>query len=196
MIENQWLSFGGRVQVIGLKEMCLLGDWFKKKAKQRDFLVAGNLGKAAVQLRRVGAVIGRQTNAGNQYLGAAGPGSIDHGVQIVAQLGQGQAAQAIVGAERNDDDGRFVLGKCRRQSGAPASSGFAGDRQIGNAIIQLLFAQALAEQGWPGLLLTDAVTGGERVTHDQNRFAGQGGQGREEQYKQEESEPHGRYTGG
>ena len=73
-----------------------------------------------------------------------------------------------------------------------AGCGFAGDRQIGNVIIEALFGQFFCQERRPGLLGANAVAGRERVAHDQNGLGRQGWRGREQQGEQEKDEPHGR----
>ena len=181
MIEDQRLGLGRRMQVVGLKIGLLRGNGFKQKGQQANLLLAGNITKTLVEFKSVGTVIGRQADAGEHHPGPGRLRSINHGIQVVAHLCQWQATQTIIGAQGNDDDDGFVLTERRVQAGAPTSCGFAGDRQVGDAIIKVFFRQTFGEQGWPGLLRTNAVAGRKRVTHDQNGFGGECRGGREEQ---------------
>ena len=172
MVENQRLCLGHRVQVVGL-EITLLGSHrFEQEFDQRGLFRLGNIDKAALEIAGIRAIVGRQAHAGQGHTGAAAARHVDHGVQVVAHLRQRQAAQAVVGAQRDDDDGRFVVLERRIQSRTAAGRGFTRNRQVGDAIIEPLVAQALAEQGRPGLLRPDAITGGQRIAHHQDGLGG------------------------
>ena len=192
MIENERLGLGERVQIVGLEKSRLAGDWFEQEIDQRGFFAPGEFAETALKLLRIRPVIGRQAHAGEQDLGAGSLGGVDHGRQIVAHLADRQAAQTVVGAERDDDDGRLVLAQGGSEPGASAGRGFAGDRQVGNVIIKMFVAQALGEQGWPGLLRANAVAGRQRIAEDQNGFAGPTRGGGAEQNTEKEDKPHGR----
>jgi len=59
----------------------------------------------AVEIVGVGAVVGRQAWGHEDDRGAIVARLLDHGLEIDSQVAQGQTAQAVVGAEGNDDDG-------------------------------------------------------------------------------------------
>ena len=128
--------------------------------------------------------------------GGYGMSGVEHGGEVVAHLGERQAAQAVVGAEGDDDDRRLVLAQRIGQPGAAAGRGCAGDGEVGDAIIEALFRQPLAEQRRPGLFGTDAVAGGKRIAHDQDGAGGERRGSGAEQGKQEQDDPHDGKTGG
>ena len=136
MFEDQGLCLGGRVQIVGLKIAAFGGDRLKQEIQQSRFLLAGDLPETGVEFAGIWAVVGRQADAGEQHSGAAGSCRSDHGIEVVAHLVERQPAQTVVGAEGDNDNGRLVFEERRFETGAPASCGFAGNREVGNAIIK------------------------------------------------------------
>ena len=179
------------------KEIGRVGGNRRQQEIQRGALLAlGGVRETLREFGGVGAVIGRQVHADEQRARPGRLGGIEHGGEVVAHLGERQAAQTVVGAEGDDDDGRLVALQGFRQAGTAAGGGLAGNRDIGDAIIEALFAQALFQQRRPGLFGTDAVTGGERVAHNQDGSRGERRRGGKEQGQQEQGSPHDRETGG
>ena len=102
-------GFGGRMQVVGLEKRALGGDRCQQEIQLGALLALGRFPENFLEFNGIGAVVGRQTDADQQRPGAGGLGGIEHGFQVVAHLGERQAAQPVVGAERDDDDRRLVL---------------------------------------------------------------------------------------
>ncbi len=74
----------------------------------------------------VGAVVGRQGDAGEQNLDVRGFESGQHGIEIAAGLVERQAAEAIVAAEFDDDDGGM-----QEQDGVSSGDGILGGGAAG-----------------------------------------------------------------
>ena len=74
----------------------------------------------------VGAEVGRRAHAGQQHRRSGIAGLRQNPVEIGLHLRRGQAAQAVVGAELDDHDLRFI-GEHPVEPRQPAGAGIAGD---------------------------------------------------------------------
>ncbi len=110
----------------------------------------------------VGAVVGRQGDAGEQDFDVRVFERGQHLVEIAAGLVEGQAAQAVVAAELDDDD--FGM---QEQDGAQTGDGVLGGGAAGALIDDLVVVAAAVEvplQGVGiGLAGLEAVAGGDAV---------------------------------
>ena len=70
---------------------------------------------------------------------------INHLLEIGLHLGDGQAAQTIVRAERQNQDAWTVFAQCWFEAVESAGGGVAGNRQIDDAIIARQAGEALFE---------------------------------------------------
>jgi hypothetical protein len=93
---------------------------------------------------------------------------------------QRQAAQAVVGAEFQDDDGRALGGEGLGDARASAGGGLAALAGIDHAIMQLLARQPLPQQLDPAGLARDAVSRRQAVAEHQDHRRGSGVAGGQE----------------
>src|SRR5438132_1382431 len=104
------LALGGRVDAVGLVESSVAGHTVEQEGCQRG---AGRARDGRIDAGEragvVGAVVRRHAHAGQQHARAGGAGALDDAREIVAQRRHGLTAQAVVGAERDDDDLRMRL---------------------------------------------------------------------------------------
>jgi len=113
------------------------------------------------------AVIGRYSHAEQQHTRLGFPASLDNGGEIALHVLDRQAAQAVVGAEFEDDDGRLVFGEGRRDAAQPATGGFAADTGIDHAPARFLLRQLFLQQTHPACFAWNAVSGRQAVTEHQ-----------------------------
>ena len=88
--------------------------------------------------------------------------------KLLAHLSQRQAAQAVVAAELEDDDGRMVQLQRTRQASPRAAGGLAADAGIHDAVSVTLRGESLLQQRHPGCIDCDAITGAQAVADDQD----------------------------
>jgi len=130
------------MQVVGQEQLRAAGYRFEQEGQQGRLLGPGDLGIGGVELLGIWSVVWRQAHAGQQHAGAGLLRRVDHGVEVAAHLAQRQAAQAVVGAQGDDDDRRLVRLERRQQARTAAGCGFAGDGDVGDAIIEAPLGQA------------------------------------------------------
>ena len=99
----------------------------------------------------------------------------DHCVQVVAHGFYRQAAQSVVAAQGDDQQGRLVACQGGIKSAATAARCFARDAGIDDVIIETSRSKSLSEQGRPSRILPNTVTGRQRVAKDQECARGEGG---------------------
>lgn len=170
VVEQPGLGGAGRVQAVRLKKLRMLGNPGEQEIDMGEFFCFHYVDEDLCEIVCVMAVIGRQAHADQQDAGLAFAGGSNHGFQVGTHFGQRQAAQTIVGAEGNDDNPRAMSLQCGGQAGEATGSGFAGNAEVGNVIIQTLIAQALLQQGRPGGVGADAISGRERIANNEQGF--------------------------
>ena len=131
----------------------------EQEVDEGGFPVFGDVGKCLLELNRIRSIVGRQALPDDQDAGVFLLRGIGQGCQVVTHRLDRQAAQAVVGAERNDDDVRPVLVQRRTEPRPPAARGFARDAGVGDAIIKSFLFEAFCEQARPGRFLSDAIAG-------------------------------------
>ena len=67
-IEQHRLRLGRRVQVVGLEKLRTGGDAVEQEVDERGLLFLGDGRERLVELRRVGAVVGRQALADDEVI--------------------------------------------------------------------------------------------------------------------------------
>ena len=93
----------------------------------------------------VGAVVGRQGDAGEQNLDVRVLKRGEHLVEVAAGLVEGQAAQAVVAAELDDDDGGM-----QAQDGVQAGDGILGGGAAGALVDDLVVVAACSRVRFAG----------------------------------------------
>ena len=122
----------------------------------------------------LGAVVGRDLHAEQHHPGAGLPREDDHAVEVGAGGLEGQAAQAVVAPQLDDDDRRAVHGQRPGQPGEPPGRGLAADAGIDHAVPVTLRLQAVLQQGDPALVGRQSVAGADAVAHHQDGGGGLG----------------------
>ncbi len=106
------------------------------------------------------AVIRRQLHAEQQHLGSAAARLLDECSEVGFDVGDGRAAQAIIGAEFEDDDAWLMLAQGCLQASQPAGGGLAADAGVDDLILWVGALQLLLQQVHPARFARDAVGSG------------------------------------
>ncbi len=146
------------VQVVGLE---LFGfDAAQQEGQKQCMVLPREAGKDILELCSVGwAVVGRKLHAYQQYFGIGLLCTLDDLAQIVSGIRVGIAAQAIVGTQLQDHDGRIVLLQGFCDPAQSARCGFPADAGVHHAETGLCAQQFLLQQMRPTFFYCDAVTG-------------------------------------
>ncbi len=95
------------MDAIGLDRVWNANQILIEHGHKRSVITGGDRGKDSLEgADEVRAVIGRQRDACHQHLNMSVRQRTDHLVEVGAGLPEGQAAQTVVAAELDDDDGR------------------------------------------------------------------------------------------
>ena len=122
----------------------------------------------------VGAVVGGESDAGEDDGGAAGLELVDDAVEVGLGLFEGEAAEAVVAAELYDDE----LGMAGDDAGDAVEAvlgGVAADAGVEDVVVVAAGVEELLEDVGIGLAGLGAVAGGERVAEADEERAGVGG---------------------
>lgn len=168
-IQHHRLRASIGMDAVRLKPVGLVGKALHQKRRQRQFVLFCQFQKRFVELACVGvAVVGRHAHANQQHLCLGLLAGADNGFEIFAHGVDAETAQAVVGAERKQHDGRFVLRQCAVDTVKSAERCFTGDAGIGYRIIDALLLQAFGEKMRPCFFAWQAVAGGQAVAEYQN----------------------------
>ena len=162
----------------------------KKERIKRHFINAGQSGKDLVKgVLVLLAPIGRRNHAEEQYLGAGGLDFLDHSVEIIAYSFGVDAAQRVIGAERQDNQVRF-LGERPINPREPPGRGIPRNAGIYNPRLDPPAAKPRLEPGREGLFRRQSISGSQAVAKINNngsvrpsRYGGDGQGQRSSQQK-------------
>jgi len=157
------VSLGGGVSAVGLHHAGDAVNILEQEGKHGDAVTAGQQGVGLVELADVvGAVVWREGDAGE---GNFGPGTLQGGddlAEVGAGVCNGQAAQAVVAAELDDDHGgmqREDLG----QAFNTILSGIAADALVVHAVADMEAVEVGLQVVWVTLARIDTAAGGEAI---------------------------------
>src|SRR6202022_3862218 len=119
----------------------------------------------------VGAVVGWEGDASEDYFGAAGLQRGDDSIEVGAGVLDTQAAEAVVAAELDDDDGG-VQGEDAGEAHDTVFGGVAADALVENAIVVTAGVEYGLEVVGVALTGVGAVAGGEAVAEAGDDWAG------------------------
>lgn len=157
-------ALGGGVDSVGLYGSGHGVDVFIKHGQKRNVIARGDLVVHEVELMDVGgAVVGRERDAGEQDPGMGGEQAGDDVFEIAFCDRQRQAAEAVVAAEFDDDDGG-VHGEDAGQAVDTVLAGVAADAGIDDAVMVAAGVEVVLERGGPGLAGFESVAGGDAVS--------------------------------
>src|SRR5687767_6667806 len=167
-VRNHPVPGGVRVKRVVEVELVVSDDAQEKKRHEPDFIALGHPRVHAMKLERI-AQPGkrRRFHLTQQYGDAARLSALDHGRDIALDRRDRHTAQAVVDADREDDDPGIW-----NQGPVEAKQGFGGrvssHAGVDHAVITPLGCDALLKQGRVGLFGTKPGTRGQAVAerHD------------------------------
>lgn len=157
------VSGPGCVGLVGLHHARHSEDALQEEREHRYVVFAGEQGVGLVELLDVvGTVVRRQGDAGQDYFGAVGFESADDLVEIGAAVFNSQAAQAVVSAELDHDDGRFE-GEDVVQAADAVLGGVSADALIDYVVVIATGVEICLEVIGVTLADVGSVTGGKTI---------------------------------
>ena len=157
------VSGGGGVRTVGLHHSGDAVDVLEQEGKQGNAVLPGEDGVGLVELADVvGAVVGREGDAGEGDLDAGALERGDDEVEVGASVCDGQAAQAVVAAELDEDDGG-VQGENAGETLEGVLGGVAADALVVDAVVDVALVEGGLEVVGVALARAGASSGGERV---------------------------------
>lgn len=177
------VAFGSGVEGVVLHQFGVGGDAIEEEGDQEGFLLAGEVFEDVLEIADVvGAVVAGEGHAAEKDAGAGGLAAVDHFGEVGAGGFGREAAEAVVGAEGEDDDGGFEE-EGFIEAGDTAAGGVAADAEVDDAEGEVFLIEAFLEPVGVAEAGLDAIAGGEAVAEGGDDGAGVWGLG-------------GRYTGG
>ncbi len=153
------------------------GDAIEEEGDQGDFFVAGEVFVDIFEVADVvGAVVAGEGHAAEEDGDVGGLGAVDHFGEIGASGFEGEAAEAVVAAESEDDDGGLEA-EGFIEAGDAAAGGVAADAEVDDAEGEVVGIEAFLEPVGVAEAGLDAIAGGETVTEGGDDGAGVGGFG-------------------
>jgi hypothetical protein len=144
ILEYLRLGSGGRVDVVGLHPLAALGNSLQQVGNERHAVALGNVRERCLEFADVAwTIVWGHPHAGQQDTGAAAFRGLDDSRQVGFQLGSRQTPQAVVAAERDDDDGRPRALQRLADTRRPATGRFARNAGVHDAIIEPFLLQTL-----------------------------------------------------
>ena len=166
------ISPGGSVGAVVLHHAVYSIDSFEKEGEQGDVVLLREQGVGLVELADVvGAVVGREGDAGEDDFGSAGLEGGDDLVEVSAGVFDTEAAEAVVAAKLDDDDGRLH----GDDGGDPFHAVFGGvsaDAGVNDAVVVAEAVQILLEELGVALAGLGSVACREAVAEGYDAGAG------------------------
>lgn len=161
---DDFRAFGGGMNAVGLNGVGDVDQVFVDHGDKRDMVPGGKVAEDLLEgLDVVGAVVGREGDAGEQNLDVSFFKRGEHLVEIVPGLVRGQSAETVVAAEFNDDD----VG-VHEHDGIHFGNSVFGGSAAGTLIVYLVVVIEIVEIALKhfgkGLSGVDAVAGGDAVS--------------------------------
>jgi len=139
-------------------------DVLEEEGKQGDVVLLGEQGVGLVELADVvGAVVGREGDAGEDDFGSAGLEGGDDLVEVGAGVFDAEAAQAVIAAELDDDDGG-LHGNDGGDAFYSVFGGVSADAGVDDAVVVAEAVQVLLEELGVALAGLGSVACGEAVS--------------------------------
>jgi hypothetical protein len=163
---------GVGVDAVGLVEGGVAAYAFEEEGDEGDLIVSGEAGINIVEGGGVGgAHAWGDAHAAEEDLTfwISVADGVDNGLEVGMGGFDGDAAEAVVGAEFEDED---VDGLTEDPADASQSAGggFAADAGVDGLIGQVEGVEAAADAGGEGLIGVEAVAGGQAVAEEKNSF--------------------------
>ena len=169
------VALGGGVGVVGLHVAGDAVDVFEDEGQEADAVLLGKGGVHGVEFCDVvGAVVGGEGDAGEDYFGAGLLELVDDAREVGLGLFEGQAAEAVVAAELDDDD-LGMAGEDEVDAVEAVLGGVAADAGVDDVVVIAVGVEEALEVVGIGLADVGAVAGGERVAEADDVLRGRRG---------------------
>ena len=170
------MAGGIRVDAVGLVQTVDAADAFEEKGDERRVVLLRDFGEHGGEIAGVVlAHAGGHHHAGDDEfcIRILGTDAVEDGLEILAGDGGFDAAQAVVGAEREDED-VDVLAQNPIDAAGAAGAGFAAEAGVDDAVGKARGGDLfLDERGVAfGQRIVEAVAGGEAVAEKDDGFRG------------------------
>lgn len=143
-------------------------DVLQKERHERDVVFCGQPGVDGVELRGVvRAEVGRQHDAGEQHADVVVLEGLDHSGEILIDAVDGLAAQAVIAAKLEDDEGRMGS-EGRRHAREGILGGVAVNALVDELDVVAGCGKGFAEEIGVGIADGRAIAGGEAVAEAQD----------------------------
>ena len=157
------VAAGGGVDVVWLHEAGDTVDLVEDEGEHGDFVLVGEQDVGLVELADVvAAVAGRDGDAGEGEGETGGFELADDAVEVAAGVGDGEAAEAVVAAELDDDEGGVEI-EDAADAGEAVLGGVAADAFVDDAVVVTGLVQVALEEVGVAFAGLGAVAGGEGV---------------------------------
>ncbi len=157
------VALGGGVGGVFLHVAGDVVDVFEEEGQEADVVLLRECGVHGVEFFDVvGTVAGGEGNAGEDYFGAAGLELIEDARKIGLGLVDGQAAEAVVATELDDDD-LGMTGEDEVDAVEAVLGGVAADAGVDDVVVVALGVEQALELVGVGLADVGAEAGGEGV---------------------------------
>lgn len=171
------VAFRGGVGAVGLHHSGDAEDSLEEKGEKGELVFFGNDGIGVVELMDVvGAIVGRQGNAGEGDGGSAPFEFGDDAVEVGAGVGDGEAAEAVVATKLDDHEGGFE-GDDAVDAGDAVLGGVAADAGVNDAVFVSGVVEVLLEKVGVALAGVGTEAGGEAVAEADEQGAAVFGDG-------------------
>lgn len=151
-------------------------DALEEEGEEGDRVFFGEQGVGLLELLDVvGAVVGREADAGEGEAGVAGAESGEDGVEVGAGVFDAEATEAVVAAELDDDESG-VEGDDAVDAVEAVLGGVAADALVDDAVGEVVGVEIFLEIVGVALAGVGAVAGGEGVAEadEEGAFVGGG----------------------
>jgi len=152
------------MDAIGLDRAGKMDHVFVDHGDEGSVMFVGQVAEDLLELQDILlAIVGRQRDSGEQGFDVGVFQGCQHGIDVAAGLGQGQAAQAVIAAKLDNNDCRM-----QKQNGMQTGYGVFGGGATGSLVDHLVEVAAAVEVALQsigkGLAGFKAVSGGDAVT--------------------------------
>ena len=196
VVGEDFLAVGGGVDAVGLVEAVDAADVFEEERDEGSVVFFCDGGEDGEEIAGVvGAHGGGHHHAGDEELGVGvfGADAVEDGVEVFAGDGGFDTAEAVVGAEGEEED-IDALAENPVDAAEAAGGSFAAEAGVDDAVGEVGGGEFFLEKGGVGFgeRFVEAVAGGEAVAEADDGFGlgggGVGGGNHERSEKGEEEE--------
>jgi len=175
IVEEYWLRRCVWMDAVILHEFVVQRYAVHKKFDPRYVKLVGEFAIDVFECAGIAwAVIRRNTDTQEHDGRATFPGGFDDCLQIAFHYARGEAAQAVVATEFENDEVRFEVTEGRADPGFATFGRFTADAGVNDSIFVPLGLQPGLQQSGPGLVHLYAIAGAQTVAENQHSWRARG----------------------